>query len=79
MVMNDEPTKNYSLDYLGQHSFGSCFFPCFLGEKNQTEEPHDVGIVIVSSFLLFGSLMIRTLILPKRDYNPLLLLLAGIG
>ena len=53
MVMNDEPTKNYSLDYLGQHSFGSCFFPCFLGEKNPTEEPHDVGIVIVSSFFYF--------------------------
>ena len=79
MVMIDEPTKSYSLDYLGQHSFGSCFFSCFLGEKNPTEERPDAGIVIVSSFLLFGSLIIRTLILPKRAHNPLPLFVAGTG
>ena len=55
------------------------FLRVFLGEKNPTEQPLDAGIVIVSSFLLFGSLIIRTLILPKRDHNPLPLFLVGIG
>ena len=54
-------------------------FRVFLGEKNPTEQPLDAGIVIVSSFLLFGSLIIRTLILPKRDHNPLPLFVAGIA
>ena len=54
-------------------------FRVFLGEKNPTEQPLDAGIVIVSSFLLFGSLIIRTLILPKQDHNLLPLFVAGIG
>ena len=54
-------------------------FRVFLGEKNPEEEPFNVGIFIVSSFLLFGSLIIRTLILPKRDHNPLPLFVAGIA
>ena len=53
-------------------------FRVFLGEKNPKEERFDAGIVMVSSFLLFGSLIIRTLILPKRDHNPLPLFVAGI-
>ena len=51
----------------------------FLGEKNPEEEPFNVGILIVSSFLLFGSLIIRTLILPKREKNPIPLFVAGIS
>ena len=54
-------------------------FRVFLGEKNPTQERLDAGIVMVSSFLLFGSLIIRTMILPKRDHNPLPLFVAGIG
>ena len=77
--MINEPIKGYPLDYLGNHSFGSCFFPSFLGEKNPAKESLDAGIVIVSSFLLFGSLIIRTIILPERDHNPLPLFVAGIA
>tara|TARA_B100001093_G_scaffold195991_1_gene188419 strand:+ start:492 stop:866 length:375 start_codon:yes stop_codon:yes gene_type:complete len=51
----------------------------FLGEKNPEEEPFNVGIFIVSSFLLFGSLIIRILVLPKRDLNPIPFFLAGIS
>ncbi|HCY59013.1 MAG TPA: hypothetical protein DHU78_09205, partial [Opitutae bacterium] len=58
-----ESSKSYPLHYLDKHSFGCCFYPSFFRLKNPEEEPFNVGIFIVSSFLLFGSLIKHILIL----------------
>ncbi|HAU60532.1 MAG TPA: hypothetical protein DCW45_09240 [Opitutae bacterium] len=71
-----ESSKSYPLHYLDKHSFGCCFYPSFFRLKNPEEEPFNVGIFIVSSFLLFGSLIKHILILPKREKNSIPLFLA---